>query len=325
MRRMPRDRWVEQPAEIQQDSFAKWISQEIVAKGELHAAGPCPRCGDEVGVTVKPTATVVVASAASAGQLFHAPTLMVCNCPDRHPGRPKTRASGCGAWWVAQPRYREDADYDLEPVTQPHLIEAARTVHEGAATTRDGIRLLAEKWIPGFAAITGALGVGAVGLAAPAVVALPLGPRAAIYGLAVAAILAATASSVVAYRAAFGWPKTMPTRNEGDVVRAAAAADAPPEAVAGRLRWALGLAAGALAALLAAVGILWLWPASANPALRVTYLEGANLTMPLTGCGELLGVHQNALQLRVGGSPEKSLSIPLDRITDVDQVTACGR
>src|SRR4051812_22799580 len=124
MRRMAGQQWAEQPAEIQEDSFATWISHEIVAKGELDVAGWCPRCGDEVSATIKPTATVVVASAAPAGELFNAPTFMVCNCPDEHPRRPKTRAAGCGAWWVVQPRYREGTEYDLEPLTQPQLIEA---------------------------------------------------------------------------------------------------------------------------------------------------------------------------------------------------------
>lgn len=312
--------WQEGPAELRADSLASWQGQEEVP-GSLTLTGECPRCRTTFSTTVSGSA-VINTSAAKGQAVFDAPTLFQCACSEGHAGRPATRMLGCGAFWVARPTLESGAArYHLEPVTQPQLVQAATLVAQDAQATATGLRSLAEKWIPGVAAITGILGLASVVVAADSVAGLSQGWRVAAYGLVAGAVVLAATATALVYRAAFGWPKDVPVKTEADLLAAAELIAGRNTRVANSLRTAVGLSFAALAALLIALGILWLQPDSTSP-LKVTYTDaGGTVTL----CGKLAAARDGTLRLEVTDGPRTTTeSVPLASVTGLAEVESCG-
>jgi hypothetical protein len=321
---MSGETWQEAPAQIDASSFAHWIVVAELAGGLL-CTGPCPRCSDEVSAEVSGHTNIMTAAAqADPGQRFDAPTFMVCNCPEAHPNRPKKRASGCGAFWVARPQ-RDDAGlFTLTPVDQPQLVQAAKTVYEASQEAGTGIAVAAGKWIPGVSALTGLFGLASIAFSRDAVDKLSTGWRVTAYILVVAATVLAAAATVVIYRAAFGWPERLQLDREEDVLAAARKIQGRVEVTSTRLKQSVGLAGAALAALLAAIGVLWLQPQS-QPSLNVEYSLSGNTQAPAVRCGTLLGVASGKLRLRVAETTgSTTLIIPVTEVTRLTPVTKCG-
>ncbi|WP_459982164.1 hypothetical protein [Nocardioides sp. AN3] len=217
--------WEDGPAEVGPSSLCEW--KGVASSGVLDLSGPCPRCGHDSTFNVHQTAIVVTASAAGstlaeAFDTFNASTLFKCRCETVHAHPKKMTVEGCGAYWVARPEREQNANrYTLKPVTAPKLIAAAQLVAKESVTAHGGLQTLAEKWIPGIAAIIGVLGLAGLVVSKDAVDGLDLGWRIGAFALVAFGVMTAVAATVLVYRAAFGWPTQVPLGTDADVLAAA--------------------------------------------------------------------------------------------------------
>ncbi len=313
--------WAEGPAEIDTSSLASWQGEEQT-DGILTLSGACPRCGARITSEVSGSA-VIVTAAAEGEPAFDAATFFQCGCSEPHAGRPPNKSRGCGAYWVARPKKNDSGHrYRLEAVTQPDLVKAATLIaEEGASGERAGLRALAEKWIPGIAAIIGILGLASVVVAKDSVEGLSQGWRGAAFGLVAVAVLAAAGATAFVYRAAFGWPKDMPLETDAQVLAAAREIRARNSKIAGKIRAAVGLSFASLIALLMALAIFWLQPDSERP-IEVTYTNNGD---DVTVCGKLSSVDDGALLLKItDGAKTTTERIGLATVTDLKQTAKCG-
>jgi hypothetical protein len=229
---------------------------------------------------------------------------------------------GCGAYWVARPtKHPDENKYGLEPVKEPKLIAAARLVAKESVTTQGGLRTLAEKWIPGIAAIVGVLGLAGLVVSQDAVEGLSQQWRAGSFVLVAGAVIAAVIATVLVYRAAFGWPTEMRLGTDAEVLAAADRLSRDNSTIVQRLRTAVGWSVAAVVALLGALAIFWLQPDSTRPT-RVTYTEGGAETI---ACGKLGKISDGALRIKVNvGNTSTTRSVPLSSVTALEQVADCG-
>ena len=314
--------WQEEPANLQPESLDAW--QGSVIGHDLQMSGPCPVCGHDVSVVLAPSTLITTSAAHSDSARFEAARYFECNCGSTHPSRPDTRGSGCGAYWVGRPRYHPaTGEYSVDIVTQPQSVAAAILVEENERATSHGIRSLAEKWIPGIAAVTGTLGLAAVVVAKDSVAELDRGWRIGAFLLVVGAVSAAGAATVVAYRAAYGWPQRLPLTSDDDLLRAAEKIRSHADKVASRLKAAVGLSCVSLLALVVTLGIFWIEP-TPRFAFSVTYTADGRTATTVVLCGEFLGVDGGAFRLSVKDGPRVTTeAIPLSSITEIETVPKC--
>jgi len=317
---MPTVEWRDGPAELQADSLATWQGQ-VQTPGMLTCSGACPRCKATFSHEI-PASSNLVTSAADGKASFEAATLFQCGCTDPHPNRPPTTVRGCGAYWVARPKKNTVGDrYQMQVVAQPDLVDAARLVAEEARAASTGLRTLAEKWIPGLGAITGVLGLAGVVVAKDSVEGLSQAWRIGAFALVATAILAAAGGAALAYRAAFGWPKEVPLTTDAEVLAAARRISTRTGRVATGLRTAVALSFASLAALVAALAIVWLQPDDAGPVMVTFTDEGDQATV----CGELGEIKDGELELEVtDGARTTTEQIDLETMSSLKQVTRCG-
>lgn len=310
--------WVEGLVVDQDGRLARWQGQEQ-NPGTLTMSGPCLRCGATFTHEVSGT-TLIVTAAAQGAAAFDAPILISCACSEHHEGRPGPK-KGCGASWVARPSLDEASGrYGLQRVDDRKLVDAA-LVSSSARVEEAGLRALAEKWIPAIAAVTGALGLASVVVAEDAVEGLAWPWRVAAFAAVAVAVIAAACATALVYRAAFGWPKALPTRTEEQLLAAVGVIRDRNSGIAAKLRWGVGLSFVALVALLFGLAILWLQP-DTTPPVEVTYTEAGSA---VTLCGKLAAVENGSLQLTVTQGPRTAvIEVPLSAVTDVAQVPKCG-
>lgn len=310
--------WKEGPAKLRADSLASWQGQE--RSGILTLSGRCPRCSADLAIQIH-SSTVIVTAAASGEAAFDAVAFFQCTCEEEHAGRPETKYRGCGAYWVAQPRKNEHDDrYHLDISAQPELNAAVKLIAEESQATGSGLRTLAEKWIPGVGAIVGILGLAGIVLSKDSVAGLSWSLRLLAFSLVTLAVLMAASATILVYRAAFGWPKEVPLRSNDDVLAAAEMINTRTAQIARNVRFGVGLSSAALAALLAALGLLWLQPDSDRP-IAVTYDDGGK---EMSVCGKVARVEDGQLQLEVTDGP-RTTTEPIDMasVTKLEQKSEC--
>lgn len=319
---MSRESWLEAQVQIDATSFAGWVVTK--QPDGLLCTGKCPRCFNDVTVGLQRHTNIVTAGAEEdPGQLYDPPTQMVCNCTEPHLDRPEG-ASGCGAYWVAKPQRDQAGGFTLAPVLEPQLVQAAKIVYEASQEAGTGIAVAAGKWIPGVSALTGLFGLTTIAFSREAADELSPDWRAVAYALVVVATVLAALATVVIYRAAFGWPERLPLDKAVDVLSAARKVQDRVAVTSTRLKQSVGLAAGALTALLAAVGVLWIQPQS-QPSLMVEYSQNGNAEAPAVSCGTVLGIGAGKLRLRVAeATGSTTLIIPTGEIANLQPVTKCG-
>jgi len=323
---VPEFPWEDGPAEVRPGSLQGWVGQAV--SGILDLSGPCPRCTHDSTFSVHKTAIVVTASAApdilgTDGQdAFNAATLLMCQCGQPHAHPKKLTITGCGAYWVARPtKVANENRYGLEPVKEPKLVAAARLVGKESVTTQAGLRTLAEKWIPGIAAIVGVLGLAGLVVSKDAVDGLSQEWRTVAFVLVAMAVVAAVIATVLVYRAAFGWPATVPLGTDAEVLEAAEKLSGDNAAIVKRLRSAVGWSVAAVVALLGALGIFWLQPDSTRPT-KVTFTENDSET---TACGKITKISNGALHISVTDGAVTTVQVaPLTIVSALEQVADCG-
>jgi hypothetical protein len=319
--------WEEGPARLKEDSLTSWQGQED-ANEILTMSGECPRCSHEStweipASTVVVTASAAVAPGSTASEAQYKPTtLFKCLCPENHRHPARMQVTGCGAYWVAKPRKgASDLRYRLEPVREPSLVNAATLVAKESESAQGGLRTLAEKWVPGIAAIISVLGLAGVVVSKDAVNALSQGWRIAAFTLVAVAVIAAAVATALVYRAAFGWPEVVSLDTDSDVLAAATRISERNIRIVERLQDAVVLSGVAVLALLGGLAIFWLQPDSTHP-VKVTYtVSGSTSSI----CGMAGDIKDGKLAVEVTeGSTTTTEQVDLSAVTKLEQVSSCG-
>jgi hypothetical protein len=269
---------------ITADELAAWFVENDSSMPVAH--GSCPRCAHETESTIT---TTIVRSSDNAHDQSPGPMirLFLCNCHEAHPGRPISTPGGCGASWLTVIEQLAGT-WQLSPVE----LEAAT---ELAASDVAATRATAEKWVQGITTLIGLFGLAGAVITRNAASQLQPWAKATLALLLVIAVSAAAVAIYSSYRAAYGWlPKpTEVADEEGLIIWAKQRQQAQLQAVVSggtNLRVAVLTAAVAIAALMIALGIVWLSPATAaqQSLVRVKYYDNGNAGQPATACGPLL-------------------------------------
>jgi hypothetical protein len=172
----------------------------------------------------------------------------------------------------------------LEPADDPNLAEAAEAFRAAGSEQLDRLRTAAEKWIAGTSALVGVLSVVGLGLGAEQVRQLAIAGRIGVAVVVAVAVACAGAAILLAYRAAYGWPRTRSVADDAELLAWYATHRALPAVTAGRLRKAIAVAGAALGLLTVAGGLTWFLPLTKPdaPVLKVTTRDEATI------CGTLL-------------------------------------
>ena len=249
--------------------------------------------------------------------------LFQCKCGQTHIDGSVARKN-CGRRWLVKVR----PEGVLPPVVaaDDHSLLAAATAlsqdepKQSGVKEQSQIKASAEKWIAGVTALFGLFGLG--GLVVGKDTVASLGLRGKIFtgvALLVAVGLAATAV-VLAYRAAYGWPKVVNLRED----RALAEWYEKRQGYAGKaatfLRGSVWFAVGALAALLAAVAFVWYMPGS-TPPMPLVQMTFTNGTHP---CGDLVNSSADG-QLTFQLSDGTTTSERAAELIKSVGVTSCGK
>ncbi|QXJ22962.1 hypothetical protein AGRA3207_004048 [Actinomadura graeca] len=180
-------------------------------------------------------------------------------------------------------------------------------------TQLDSARKQAEGWRTGLGGLTALLSAVLIVKGRDTVTTLASGYRWAVVlllGLALALLVTAT---LLAVRAASGWPGQEIVRS-GEALRAWTRAEI--RRISRAVRWAARLATLAIACVAVAVGTTWLGPAAAPaPAMVEVRHRGGRV------CGELTGADTRDLTVRTGGRAER---IPLAGVVAIRPVGGCG-
>lgn len=238
--------------------------------GPLTFSGPCPQCAHviEVSVQYRSAEEIYVASvpdASTGDDTVRPPELVMCNCVEGHAVNNPKRL-GCGYFWVARPERTDSrAEWHLQLEGRPHVARAVQALRQGPtdrtnAEDRRGVQQVAEKWIPGVAALVGLLGLAGAVIAQDSASALTPGWRWVAYLLVVTAVICAVVATVSAYMAAFGFPASIRWDSEKSIVVAEDRVRNRDRATKVRLLTAVTSAMVALVCLVAALGVLWLAP-----------------------------------------------------------------
>ncbi|MER5932517.1 hypothetical protein [Streptomyces sp. NPDC002054] len=252
------------PVAARQEQLDAWIVQST-GQGGYATEGPCPACGHRTAEAVSPQAPVEAESTADALPPERRTTrLFRCACPVDHPGRPPAATTGCGRWWLAAVEPRGDG-WHLSAQVDPLVGRAAAELSAAAAVELSSARAVAEKWLPGLAALYGLFAIAGTVAGKDTVAGLTAGARVAVFVVFAVGTLLAALSIGAGYRAAFGWLRVGKGEDVGTDEKLLAWYQAKRNRAVGsigsRLRTALVAALGSLVCLIVALGIVWLGPA----------------------------------------------------------------
>ncbi|MFT4084013.1 MAG: hypothetical protein QM638_15660 [Nocardioides sp.] len=276
------------------------------SEGTWFADGPCPACGGRAYGPLLPPAP--------AGQAFGAQTsddagrrefLARCHCSWSH-HRPA--GTGCGrTWQVVVPPGQDGTDPSpTSPAVSAQDVDAERLLDEYAADELARVQGHAQRWTAGLAAVIAVLSTATV-IGGPGSVAdIGGSARVAVVILVVVCAVALVLGVYLSYQAAFGTPLTRSplddlVKRPGPLAgRGARWREAVAETVRKSRRSLVGAVAATLAAtglLLAAFVVLWVAPAPdpggaeycVRTANGVTVLRGdvpavRAGTLPITAC-----------------------------------------
>jgi hypothetical protein len=281
----------------------------------VQVRGPCPWCGHDTSADV-PLDVLAVAQSGVSDQLppprERVTRVADCQCGMPHPrpapqreatpasagpdgggdqpsaGQSAPPVDSCGRWWLMSVTLATDV---VQPVRagDESLLAAAKAVQGAVAGEETRVRTSAEKWIAGVAALLALFGLSGVVVGKDAFAGLP--PPGAITAAVLTgiALIAAAASVVRSYKAAYLWP--VPTDIGDDVElrawfgqRRARVATAATDLV-----WAVKGACIALALLAGAIGVIWFWPREAPRPMVTVALADDSIV-----CGRLLDTSESA-------------------------------
>lgn len=203
--------------------------------------------------------------------------------------------------------------------------EEARRIREALDAAEKGVGVVAEKWLPGVAALTGIFSISTAVVAGGSTSKLSTPVSAVTFALLALAIIGATTALVLGYRAAYGWPRMLRFANPAEQSTADAKIRRWKSNRPRLLKWAVGLAGSVILSLLVALGIVWFKPgtASAMTTVRITYHPAGLVGSTVQRCGELLGSGPGEIRVSfpaVAGS--EILSVPMTSVLELEP-SAC--
>ena len=309
-----------QPLTVTDADLAGWTAS-IDANNIERTDGLCPRCGHPTPETIPPlsviTAALVTAFKDDAVENVQSLTHFIdCACGEPHAGRPANVSTGCGGEWLIRitkgPRGLQVGTGDTT------LLGAAKAFNEASADELSVVRGLAKSWVQGVAALLGLFSLAGLVFTATAVSVLSSGYQIAFAALASAALAAAASGTYLAYRAAFGWPKK--TSVDDDVKLRAFFIDNGERTrkAARNLKLGVGSTFLSIAALGAAILILWFGtPASPpSPLVMITSTDGSR------PCGTLLPASGNG-SVRVVTVPGAVITLLPRTLVTLTTVAKC--
>lgn len=292
-------------------AWSAWVSGD-----SLNLAGPCPTCGHDSPDSVP----LRVSALEGAVPAPHSLTVALkCACMQAHPGRPDSVAVGCGRNWSLTATTSAAGTVSLSPLADPALLAAAEALRSAASGQLAELRVAAEKWIAGVAALYTLFGLAGITITRDTLTRLATGWQ---VGVAVAAALAVALAGLAVYwiyRAAYGWPVTRPVRDDDELRDWYAARQAAPSIRSDLLKSGVRTAAGSLAVLVITVGLLWFAPQRET----VTSPTEVRLTDGSQVCGTLMpATDEGTLQIR-NASDGIVVPIPMRMITELTVVAGC--
>jgi hypothetical protein len=293
-------------------TWAAWVSSNT-----LSLAGKCPLCGHD-----SPNSVPLQISALEEQAVGVAHTLTValkCTCQQAHPGRPDKVIAGCGRNWSATAVTAADGTVTLSPITDPTLVTAAEALRDAGTSQLADLRSAAQKWIAGVTALFTLFGLAGTAISKTTVAGLDTGWQVGIAVCAAIAVMLAGLAVYWIYRAAYGWPVTRPVRDDDELRDWYCAQQAAPSVQAGLLRSGVRAAAGALAVLVVAVGLLWFapQPVTAASPVQVTLTDGSQL------CGTMVPATATGIPRLRRASDGVVVPIPVRMIAGLTTVAGC--
>lgn len=301
--------------------------------GVLSVTGACPRCGHDTRSALL-TEHVEIESLLTqqeppGGPLnFQITRSIDCACSEAHPKPANAVTAGCGASWAITAK-QSQATWVVEAGDARVVAAAHALATEAATNDLKAIRATAAKWLAGVAALYGLFSLSGAVVGKDTVDKLATSTKIAIASLLFIALVAAVASVVSGYLAAYGWPKNVTIENDADLrVWFEQRSTWNQQQLAGAvesLHRSVYAAVAALAALSVALGLLWLGPtaSAASPLIRVTYTRGG-ISGPLSVCGKLDSLTANSVMLDVTEGPRTNpQTIPVASINKTELVDSC--
>jgi hypothetical protein len=207
----------------------------------------------------------------------------------------------------------------LSPLTDPGLAEAAEALRDAQVRQSGDVRSAAEKWIGGITALFSLFGVAGITVTRSAVAGLGTWWQVSIGAAAAVCVALAGLAVYWIYRAAYGWPVTRPVTDDDELRNWYADQQAAPRLRAGFLRSGVRAAAGALAVLVIAGGLVWFAP---QQQMAVPFTQ-ATLANRSRVCGTLLTAPASGV-VRIRRASDGSVaSFRAASITALTTVTAC--
>lgn len=290
------------------EQLASWT----VEWQDMHAAGKCPRCEDEMQFDWD----VDYAEMSTMGAERSVTRKVTCACEGNtpHPNTPNGKV-GCGAFWVVQ-FYEDASGGHAVPQKDPRLASAARALDAAGQDAEARLRAAAEKWVAGVAAVLALFGIAGTVTGGKLLESLSEGAREVVVWLTVGAVAVAVVAIVFSYLAAYGWPKVV-EMTDAKLLEWYEGRRNRLRTIARRLRWGVVAAVASVALLMSAAALAWLNPSSSpQTVLKVTARDD------VVTCGTLLTAkNAGAVRLRVADGTVKE--VPLDTASKVESVKSC--
>jgi hypothetical protein len=309
-------KYITERVTVNSTQLAAWSAWTSPAS--LHLAGPCPVCGHDAPNAV-PLQVSALEDAVPVSRTLTA--ALTCTCEQQHPGRPDSVLAGCGRKWTVSTATAADGTVTLSPLADPMLVSAAEALSAAASRQLIDLRRAAEKWIGGVTALYTLFGLASISIARNGVADLDTAWQVGIaISVALSVALAGLAVYLI-YRAAYGWPVTRPVRDDDELRDWYAGRQTAPSIQAEFLRSGVRAAAGALAVLVATIGLLWFAPQQVTPVspVQVTLTNGSRV------CGTLVSASAKGTPRLRRASDGTVLPIPLSEIAGLTAVPGCLR
>ncbi|WP_445270295.1 hypothetical protein [Streptomyces sp. DSM 41634] len=327
-----------EPIEYKED-MAVQASQEVLntwhavpaPDGGFTTNGLCPACTHQTALALHPDAEYGAESAEAAPDPATRTTrLFRCHCHMEHPGRPATVLTGCGRRWTAAVE-PDGQSWRLSADVDPLAAQAALELSSPVSAELTSARTLAEKWLPGLAALYGLFAIAGAVVGRETVKDLSDDARTWLFVTLVVGALLAAVSIVLGYGAAFGWlriGKGQDVSTDDKLILWYRTKGRKAVITVARRLWiAVGAALGSLACLIVSLGLVWLGPPKkpATAPVTVTYRQNGQATAKASLCGTISAdPPPQHISLRVTDGPAtQTISLPASWVEKIEPTNNC--
>jgi len=301
---------------VTDNELAGWTAN-LDNTGSQQVTGPCPRCQDPTTETIQSPEVIVAAfTSADVKQVSSLTHLIDCACRQPHTGRPPSISEGCGGEWLIT--ITEGSTGPKVSAGDITMLGAAKAFNDASANELSVVRGLAKNWVQGVAALLGLFSLAGLVFTATAVSGLSPGYQIGFAACAATAFAAAAVGTYLAYRAAFGWPKSSAVKTDADLRAFYSNPHARAKDAANFMKLGVASTFLSIAALGAAILVLWFGtPASPpSPLVMITSSDGSQ------PCGYLLPAGSDGT-VNVRKSDGQVVPTAPGKVTTVTTVSSC--